>query len=134
MNAVKPKFAIPFASNHCHLHKDVFSMNTIINDPYKLSDYLSQNNSLTDSELRVLLSGDSWDSVKGFDVSMSNEDYFRNKEHHLEIQRNAVNQKLELFYEQENRLKPNARILEMFSHQINSIPKIFRKQFKNYTY
>ena len=35
MNAVKPRFAVPFASNHCHLHKDVYHMNTIVNDPFK---------------------------------------------------------------------------------------------------
>lgn len=134
MNAVKPRYAVPFASNHCHLHKDVYSMNSIINDPFKLSDYLSQNSSLIDSELKILLSGDSWDSIKGFNINESNEDYFRNKELHLESYKNTVNEKLESFYKQENRLKPNKRIVQMFSDQINRIPKILRKKFKDYSY
>ena len=43
MEAVKPKYAVPFASNHCHLHKDVYSMNDLVNDPFKLEGYLTEN-------------------------------------------------------------------------------------------
>ena len=134
MNAVKPKYAVPFASNHCHLHKQVYSMNSLINDPFKLSDFLAQNSSLKDSELKVLLSGDYWDSVNGFNINKSNEDFFRNKEFHLESYKNSLNEKLESYYNLENGLKPNKRIIQMFSDQINIIPKILRKKFKGYSY
>jgi UDP-MurNAc hydroxylase len=30
MDAVQPRFAVPFASNHCHLHDDVFAFNDMI--------------------------------------------------------------------------------------------------------
>lgn len=36
MDILKPFYAIPFASNHCHLHKDVFELNKCFEDkmPY----------------------------------------------------------------------------------------------------
>mgnify|MGYP000713333759 CR=1 FL=1 len=41
MDNLKPKYAVPFASNHCHLHKDVRHFNEIINDPYNLLENLN---------------------------------------------------------------------------------------------
>ena len=60
MDNVQPKYAIPFASNHCHLHKDVFKMNDVINDPFKLKKDIEIIGGLSRSELVILLSGDSW--------------------------------------------------------------------------
>ena len=39
MDAVKPKYAVPFASNHRHLHKDVYGMNNLVNDPRELEGF-----------------------------------------------------------------------------------------------
>ncbi|HEY5322839.1 MAG TPA: MBL fold metallo-hydrolase, partial [Caldimonas sp.] len=33
MDAVQPRYAVPFASNHCHLHDDVFAFNDMIATP-----------------------------------------------------------------------------------------------------
>ena len=41
MDKVNPKFAIPFASNHCHLNDDVFDFNDYISDPLELREWVS---------------------------------------------------------------------------------------------
>ena len=134
MDAVKPKYAIPFASNHCHLHKDVYEFNNIINDPFKLKDYIIKNDLIKDIEVKVMISGDSWNSIDGFDISETGENYYINKEENISLYRDSVEEVLVRFYKLENRLKPNSSIIKMFQEQILCIPKVFRAKFKNYNY
>lgn len=134
MEAVKPKYAIPFASNHCHLHKDVYRMNNLVNDPFKLERYLNENELLKDVELKIMLSGDSWSSESGFDINPESIKYFENKETHIAEYRDEVSDKLKSYYALENRIKPNSRIIEMFEKQISSIPRILRSRFGNFSY
>ena len=134
MEAVKPKYAVPFASNHCHLHKDVYSMNYLVNDPFKLESYLNQNQLIQDVELKIMLSGDSWSSESGFDINPENKKYFENKEKYIAQYRDEVSNKLDSFYTLENRIKPNSRVIEMFEEQISSIPKVLRLRFGKFSY
>jgi len=134
MAAVKPKYAIPFASNHCHLHKDVYGMNDLVNDPLRLEAFLKENMLLDGVELKVMLSGDSWSSHTGFDVNMENRKFFKNKEKHIEVYRDSVRDKLENYYNLENRVKPNPRIIEMFEKQISSIPMFLRSPLADFRY
>jgi len=134
MDAVKPKYAIPFASNHCHLHKDVYEFNNIINDPFKLKEYIIREGLIKDIELKVMISGDSWNSKDGFKISETGKDFYINKDINISLYKESVEGVLEKFYKLENRLKPNNRVIKMFEEQILSIPKFFRAKFKNYTY
>ena len=134
MEAVKPKYAVPFASNHCHLHKDVYGMNDLVNDPFKLENYLYKNGLLQDVDLKVMLSGDSWSSESGFDINPQNRRYFANKEKYIAEYRDEVNDKLESYYTIENRIKPNSRIMEMFEKQISSIPRMLRSRLTDFSY
>jgi UDP-MurNAc hydroxylase len=134
MEAIKPKYAVPFASNHCHLHKDVYGMNNLVNDPFKLEAYLNENKLLQDVELKVMLSGDSWSSESGFDINPENRKYFESKDKYIAEYRNEVSDKLEGYYTLENRIKPNSKIIEMFEKQISSIPRIFRSRLGDFSY
>lgn len=134
MNAVKPKYAIPFASNHCHLHKDVYDFNQIVNDPYKLEKYLNKNNSLVGVELKIMLTGDSWSSANGFKINDYNRKYFENKDDLILQYRETVKEKLNKFYILENKAKINHKIIEKFKNQIKSIPFILRSQLNNFEY
>ena len=134
MDAVKPKYAIPFASNHCHLHKDVYGMNNLVNDPFKLEGFLIENELLQDVELKIMLSGDSWSSERGFSINPENRKYFDNKEKYIAEYRDEVSEKLDGFYALENRIKPNSRIIEMFEKQISSIPRILRIRLGDFSY
>jgi len=134
MEAVKPKYAVPFASNHCHLHKDVYSMNNLVNDPFKLEGYLTENKLLEDVELKIMLSGDFWSSESGFGINPENRKYFENKEKYIADYRDEVSDKLEGYYALENRIKPNSRIIEMFEKQISSIPRVLRSRLGDFRY
>ena len=134
MEAVKPKYAVPFASNHCHLHKDVYSMNDLVNDPFKLEGYLTENKLLQDVELKIMLSGDSWSSERGFSINRENRKYFENKEKYIAEYRDEVSEKLDRYYTLENRIRPNSRIIEMFEKQISSIPRVLRSRLGDYSY
>ena len=134
MDAVKPKYAVPFASNHCHLHKDVYSMNNLVNDPFKLEAYLKENNLLDGVELKIMLSGDSWSSDAGFDINPENRKYYENKDKYIEEYRDAVSDKLDSYYALENRIKVNSRIIDMFETQISSIPKFLRSRLGDFRY
>lgn len=135
MKAVRPRYAIPFASNHCHLHKDVYHLNSYINDPFKLRNYFDTNGiPMKGIELKVMLTGDYWTSDEGFVINSINEDFFNSKESFLLDYKNKMGNKLEEYYSLENRLKPNERIIKKFSNQIRSIPKIFRLSFSDFKY
>lgn len=134
MEAVKPKYAVPFASNHCHLHKDVYGMNNLVNDPFKLEDYLTENKLLDDVELKIMLSGDTWSSESGFDIDPQNRRYFVNKEKYIAEYRDEVSEKLEGYYALENRINPNNRIIQLFEEQISSIPRILRSRRGDFSY
>ena len=135
MNAVNPKFAVPFASNHCHLHKDVYHLNDLVNDPFKLEAYLSAKKLLkNNTQLKIMLSGDSWSSSTGFDIDPLNAKFFSDKSNKISEYKESVSNKLKQFYDLENKMSPNARIVEMFATQINSIPFFLRKKFKGFTY
>lgn len=134
MNAVKPKYAIPFASNHCHLHKDVYSLNPVVNDPFRLKKYLTDNDLLEFSELKILLSGDSWESQRGFQIDTENVKYFSDKEKYIQEYYSKVSDQLESFYELENKQRITKFVIERFKSQIESIPKFFRNKLGDFQY
>jgi UDP-MurNAc hydroxylase len=134
MNAVKPKYAIPFASNHCHLHKDVYGMNDNINDPYKLVHYLEENSLLQNTDVKVMLSGDSWSSEFGFRINEVNESFFKEKQKNIENYKLSVDDKLEAYYNLEDKIQPNTAVIEKFQQQILKIPKFLRRRFGDFEY
>ena len=81
MDVVKPKFAVPFASNHCHLNDDVIKFNSYISNPIELMDYVEALNSELDWNLKVMLPGSSWSSNCGF--SFADEACFSDSENYI---------------------------------------------------
>ena len=132
MDNVKPKFAIPFASNHCHLHKDVFEMNSLINDPFKLEKDINKMGGLLHSELKVMLSGDSWSRGESFTIDTNNQSYFNNKEQFLLDYKDDVSDVLEKYYKQEAKTKLTKRTIKLFEEQFKMFPKFFKRKLKKW--
>ena len=109
-------------------------MNNLVNDPFKLESFLTENKLLEDVELKIMLSGDSWSSESGFDINPQNRRYFENKEKLIAEYRDEVSNTLEDYYALENRIEPNSRIINMFEKQISSIPRIFRSSLGDFSY
>lgn len=134
MDNVKPKYAVPFASNHCHLHKDVFDFNKIINDPFRLSRDIKKLGGLLESEIKVLLTGDSWTPNRGFCIDDKNENFFLEKEVCLKDYRASVHDQLEKYYNQQSKSKVSERIVNKFGDQIRSIPKLAKRKLKGWSF
>lgn len=68
MNRVNPVYAVPFASNHCHLLDDVQHFNSLISNPIELRRYV-HNGRQQAWRLQVMLPGSSWSRERGFELA-----------------------------------------------------------------
>lgn len=80
---VRPRYAIPFASNNCLLHDDVFHLNRFIQTPDLAKSYFESFSASRglNTQLQIMLPGDTWSSETGF--SLTSEDWFSNREQRL---------------------------------------------------
>ncbi|WP_437682912.1 MBL fold metallo-hydrolase [Sorangium sp. So ce131] len=124
------RYAVPFASNHCFLHKDVFSFNSTIQTPRMVEDYFRKHG-ITSPELKVMLSGDSWSTDAGFSISPETARYFDDREAMLERYREEKKDKLEKFYAIEARTKvTKGQVEKYFSRFVSVIPAPLRRVFR----
>ncbi|MEJ0087419.1 MAG: MBL fold metallo-hydrolase [Pseudomonadota bacterium] len=67
---VRARHAVPFASNHCFLHRDTYAFNATAVSPEDVRAYYTQlaRSSGSDSECVVMTPGSSWSDESGFDV------------------------------------------------------------------
>lgn len=122
------RYAIPFASNHCHLHKDTFSFNQYIQDPALVKKYFEENG-IAEPRLQVMLSGDSWSREGGF--SISGKDWFTNKEKILEEYRDSYAEKLNAFYQKEERTRLPLKVVQNYFRKLSdATPAILRRRLK----
>lgn len=134
MDNVKPKYAIPFASNHCHLHKDVFLFNNLINDPYKLKNEIETMGGLIDSDIKIMMSGDSWSRDKGFLIDSSQQEFFDNKKEKLNKYQQDSIQILDKYYDLEAKTRINKRTIALYQKQLGYIPKFLIKNLKDWSF
>lgn len=123
MQAMKPTYAVPFASNSCLLHDDVFEFNELVQTPDLVDTYFkdfARERGLA-TELKILLPGDSWDSETGFDIAQ--DDWFTNKRAHLAAYRKRVSATLEKQAKLEARVKsPRKAVTRFFEELIEATP------------
>lgn len=111
MDVVKPRYAVPFASNHCHLHDDVFAMNGYISNPLELRKYCAQHGEHP-WQLQVMLPGSRWADSSGF--WLRDEQVFDNLQAALAEQRERAAQTLEKYRAQEQAVSMSERTLQRF--------------------
>jgi len=127
---VKPRYAIPFASNHCHLHKDVYALNSYVMNPSLVKEYVDTHDVFPDTKLQIMVSGDSWDSEKGFDISEHT--YYTERDAHIERLLEENTEVLEKYYEKEDRTNVKLKDFERFFGKFNKgIPGFFKKKLKD---
>jgi UDP-MurNAc hydroxylase len=123
------RYAIPFASNHCFLHKDVYRFNDTIMTPQTVADYFERQRIAT-PEVRIMVSGDSWSSDSGFATQAN--DFFENRERHLAAYRDRHSKTLERFYALEaNATLTEKQIGDYFARFSQAIPWPLRRLFRN---
>lgn len=111
MDVVRPKYAVPFASNHCHLHDDVYGMNGYISNPLQLRDWCDAQ-PRREWALQVMMPGSSWSAERGF--TLAPETPFQALDASLAAYRERVGPVLERYAKQEAAVAINDRMLERF--------------------
>lgn len=90
MARVKPKYAIPFASNSCLLHDDVWDMNPLVQTPLAVRDHFAAFAAERglDTKVQIMVPGDRWNSETGFHIQDG--DWFENRPQRLAEYRERV--------------------------------------------
>ncbi len=128
VRATGARYAIPFASNHCHLHKDSWHFNDSIQHPGLVQQYFSKNN-ITYPEVQVMASGDSWNSSSGF--RLSHIKWFENREQHLLKYLNENQETLNSFYlEEDKAIVDPAHVQRYFKKLSRALPLLVRYYFR----
>jgi UDP-MurNAc hydroxylase len=132
MEAVRPRFAIPFASNNCLLHDDVFAMNHLTQTPVAVRDYFkvfAEERGL-DTKLQIMIPGDSWSPQRGF--KLREHDYFVNRDAHLEDYRRRVQPTMEKQRQLEARATVPLKLVEKFFGRMSAnVPRLLKKPLKD---
>jgi UDP-MurNAc hydroxylase len=98
------RYAVPFASNHCFLHKEVSALNDTIQTPLKVESHFRQKQ-ITTPELRIMTSGDSWSPEAGFEIKDIKREQLHDRARHIDLYRESNREKLEASYAKEARTK-----------------------------
>lgn len=114
MARVKPRYAIPFASNSCLLHDDVYAMNDLVQTPLAVRDHFERFRAERglDTEVRIMTPGDRWNSETGF--HLQDGDWFERRPERLAEYRERVRPTLERQAALEARVSVPVRLVERF--------------------
>lgn len=131
MAAVQPRYAIPFASNHCHLHRETREYNRWIVSPLEVRDYFNEYRKAhrLATELVVMLPGSSWSESSGFDLVDTTP--FERRDEVLERMANANATVLEETYRREGKVTVSADDIKryfasVFRHSNRLVRFVFR--------
>ncbi len=130
IDRVKPTYAVPFASNHCHLHKDTYAFNSLVTNPLILKQQLG-NNPFLDTELKIMLPGSSWSSNSGFTIKSL--DIYNNIDSHLINYKMKKNETITGLYAKEAVKKIDQRVIDRHCTHLHFIPKFTRKTLSHYS-
>lgn len=112
MDAVQPRYAIPFASNHCHLQDEVLEFNGYVSKPNELEEFLNANEHHQYWKLVTMLPGSSWTKGQGF--SLANQDAFDDYEEKIEDYYLKVKGRLEHYRAREEKLEVAPAVFDKF--------------------
>lgn len=110
-HAVNAKYAVPFASNHCFLHRETRKFNDTGVDAQMVAEFYSSSSASSDSECVVMTPGSSWSSDNGF--SLREFDYSQ-KEAVIAAMSDKYADKLEKQYAKEEQYKASFKAFERY--------------------
>jgi len=135
IKATQPTHAVPFASNHCHLHKDTFRFNDWIVSPIDVMDYYEKyrlSNQLA-ADLKIMLPGSQWDEDRGFDL-VNPASFFDDRQSQIKEYRNRRTKTLSAFYAKEEKIGVTTKDMEKFFLPLFAdLNRLFRFPFRGKT-
>jgi UDP-MurNAc hydroxylase len=111
---VGARYTIPFASNHCFLHRDTARFNPTSVSPRGVERHANAQAATTGLPTRcvVMAPGSSWSDAGGFELRPF--DYDRDREAYIETLQTKYAAKLEDTYRREAKVRPNFRAFERY--------------------
>ena len=130
VTSCRARYAVPFASNQCYLHKDTFGFNGDNRTPMMVKEYWERYE-ISEPELKVMVSGDSWSTENGFEIG--EKDWFSDRERLLREYQIENERKLEDFYAKEEKASVTMRQMQRFFKPfIRAIPYPLRRWYKGH--
>jgi len=132
MSAVKPRYAVPFASNHCHLHKDARRFNRWQQTPKDVRDYFARYRSETGltTELVTMLPGSIWSDGTGFSLSPESR-WFSDRESQIEAYAQANQSALDDTYVREGNVSVSIQDMRRFFERVHAhLPWFWRRRLR----
>jgi UDP-MurNAc hydroxylase len=125
---VRPRYAVPFASNHCFLHRETWRYNQTIISPIDVQRYFEAHGP-EGSRCVVMVPGDSWSHWEGF--KLREHDFFTHRDRHLAAYAEEVAPLLHAHYRTEDAVKlPFSLFQKYFQDFMASLPWLTRIVFK----
>jgi UDP-MurNAc hydroxylase len=131
MSAIKPRFAVPFASNHCHLHRDTRKFNRWQQTPKDVRDYFRGYKELHGlaTDLVTMLPGSTWSDRGGF-VLAAEADWFENRDCCIEQYAQANEAKLTECYASEDKSSVSDADMQKYFDRLHShVPWFWKRRF-----
>jgi UDP-MurNAc hydroxylase len=124
---VGARYAVPFASNHCFLHKETNQFNSTAVSPADVKKAFEGKGEQR-TECKVMIPGDSWSDTEGF--AIQSHDYFDRRNHHIDALASKHKSTLTNFYAQEEKVEPHWPSFERyFSTLLRALPRGFSLVF-----
>jgi UDP-MurNAc hydroxylase len=122
------RYAIPFASNHCFLHRETRHFNVTAVSPVDVKRYFDKHGP-RDSECVVMVPGDAWSERAGF--KLQEHDFFDNRDTHLAAYAADVAPLLEAQDRREAQARLTFAAFETYFRDVmRSVPRLARVLFK----
>ena len=121
MDAVNPKYAIPFASNHCHLLEETFHYNDYVSKPSELGEFI-KNNCGNEWRFEMMLPGSSWSSTGGFD--MKNQNAFDDYEQKLREYQKRKSATLDRYRDREEKVEITKPLIARFEKMLSKCGRL----------
>jgi UDP-MurNAc hydroxylase len=126
---VGARYAIPFASNHCFLHRDTQHFNATATTPEDVRKRYeaAAEETHSASECMVMPPGSSWSDADGFSIVSFD---FSEREKYIEAMQERYRDKLDLTYREEaNAVADFSGFKKYFDDFMRSIPGFLRRRF-----
>lgn len=122
---VRARYAIPFATGYCHLHKETMHLNDAVVTPDQVAEHCRGR----DFEAKVMVVGDSWSKEGGFKIADG--PWFRDRDRCLTRYAAAESERLERFDRLEASVDVSLDQLETYFRRFRSaLPGFALKQFE----
>lgn len=125
---VRPKYAVPFASNICHLHNETMKFNRDLITPLEVAQ-ASKEAFGPESPVVLMMPGDFWNSASGF--SLTDQDAYRDSAAVLGGLTENMRAKLEATYQDEDTIPPDFNLFHTYIDSfIQALPWGIRLLFR----